>query len=140
MRYHFRTPKLMIFWFIFTYFLKAIFNYFLFYNIWLNLILLKIFWSIIALQCCVAFCCIIKWISYMYTCIFSLLEHHPYTHPHQVTTEHWAELPVLYSRFPLAYFIHGSVLMGEGMAPHSSTLAWKIHGRRSLVGCSPWGR
>ena len=25
------------------------------------------------------------------------------------------------------------------MAPHSSTLAWKIHGRRRLVGCSPWG-
>ena len=25
------------------------------------------------------------------------------------------------------------------MAPHSSTLAWKFHGRRSLVGCSPWG-
>ena len=26
------------------------------------------------------------------------------------------------------------------MATHSSTLAWKIHGRRSLVGCNPWGR
>ena len=26
------------------------------------------------------------------------------------------------------------------MAPHSSILAWKIHGWRSLVGCSPWGR
>ena len=27
------------------------------------------------------------------------------------------------------------------MAPHSSTLAWtKSQGRRSLVGCSPWGR
>ena len=26
------------------------------------------------------------------------------------------------------------------MAPHSSTLAWKIHGWRSMVGCSPWGR
>ena len=26
------------------------------------------------------------------------------------------------------------------MAPHSSTLAWKINGRRSLVGCSSWGR
>ena len=26
------------------------------------------------------------------------------------------------------------------MAPNSSTLAWKIHGWRSLVGCSPWGR
>ena len=26
------------------------------------------------------------------------------------------------------------------MATHSSVLAWKIHGRRSLVGYSPWGR
>ena len=25
------------------------------------------------------------------------------------------------------------------MVPHSNTLAWKIHGQRSLVGCSPWG-
>ena len=25
------------------------------------------------------------------------------------------------------------------MATHSGTLAWKIHGQRSLVGCSPWG-
>src|SRR5574341_115947 len=28
----------------------------------------------------------------------------------------------------------------KAMAPHSSTLAWKIHGWRSLLGCSPWGR
>ena len=32
----------------------------------------------------------------------------------------------------------------KAMAPHSSTLAWKVlqyssHGWRSLVGCSPWG-
>ena len=26
------------------------------------------------------------------------------------------------------------------MAPHSSTLAWKSHGRKSLEGWSPWGR
>ena len=26
------------------------------------------------------------------------------------------------------------------MAPHSSTFAWKSHGRRSLLGYSPWGR
>ena len=26
------------------------------------------------------------------------------------------------------------------MAPHSSTLPGKSQGRRSLVGCSPWGR
>ena len=28
----------------------------------------------------------------------------------------------------------------KAMAPHSSTLAWKIHGQRSLVGCSSWDR
>ena len=28
----------------------------------------------------------------------------------------------------------------KAMASHSSTLAWKTHGWRSLVGCSPWGR
>ena len=27
----------------------------------------------------------------------------------------------------------------KAMAPHSSTLAWKSHGWKSLVGCSPWG-
>ena len=26
------------------------------------------------------------------------------------------------------------------MATHSGTLAWKTHERRSLGGCSPWGR
>ena len=30
--------------------------------------------------------------------------------------------------------------MGKAMAPHSSILPGKSHGRRSLVGCSPWGR
>ena len=29
--------------------------------------------------------------------------------------------------------------LGKEMATHSSTLAWKIRGRRSLVGYSPWG-
>ena len=28
----------------------------------------------------------------------------------------------------------------KAMAPHSSTLAWKIPWTRSLVGYSPWGR
>ena len=27
----------------------------------------------------------------------------------------------------------------KGMATHSSILAWRIHGRRRLVGYSPWG-
>ena len=28
----------------------------------------------------------------------------------------------------------------EGMTTHSSVLAWKSHGQRSLAGYSPWGR
>ena len=28
----------------------------------------------------------------------------------------------------------------EGMATHSSILAWEIYGQRSLMGYSPWGR
>ena len=32
-------------------------------------------------------------------------------------------------------------LLEEGMATHSSILAWRMpHGQRSLVGYSPWGR
>ena len=27
----------------------------------------------------------------------------------------------------------------EGMTTHSSVLAWKSHGQRSLAGYSPWG-
>ena len=27
----------------------------------------------------------------------------------------------------------------EEMATHSSILAWRMHGQRSLAGCSPWG-
>ena len=35
----------------------------------------------------------------------------------------------------------GSAAVSEkAMAPHSSTLPGKSHGRRSLVDCSPWGR
>ena len=30
--------------------------------------------------------------------------------------------------------------LDEGTATHSSTLAWKIHGQRSLKGYSPWRR
>ena len=61
------------------------------------------YWSIVALQCHVSFCCIAKWISYMYTYIPSFLDFLPI----QVTTEHWVEYPELYSRFSLVmYFIH----------------------------------
>ena len=28
----------------------------------------------------------------------------------------------------------------EGMDTHSSVLAWRLHGQRRMVSCSPWGR
>ena len=31
-------------------------------------------------------------------------------------------------------------LLEKEMATHSSVLAWKIHGQRSLLSYSPWGR
>ena len=34
-------------------------------------------WGNCYLQCCVHFCCTMKWISYIYTCIPSLLTSHP---------------------------------------------------------------
>ena len=39
----------------------------------------------------------------------------------------------------LPEFAQTHVHWEKAMAPHSSTLAWKIHRWRSLVGCSPWG-
>ena len=37
------------------------------------------------------------------------------------------------------YCVLGTTLE-KAMAPHSSTLAWKIPWTEDLVGCSPWGR
>ena len=36
-------------------------------------------------------------------------------------------------------FIPGSGKMQKDTATHSSILTWRIHGQRSLVGCSLWG-
>ena len=40
------------------------------------------------------------------------------------------------SDFPFTFHFHA---LEKAMAPHSSTLAWRIPGRGSLVGCHLWG-
>ena len=77
---------------------------------------------------------------YMYTYlpIHSFL----YSFPTEVTTEHWVEFPVLYSRSLLViYFIYSSVyIQRRQWHPTLVLLPEESHGWRSLVGCSPWGR
>ena len=79
-------------------------------------------WSIIALQCCISFCCTIAWISYTYTYISSQLNLSPRS-PHPaplVITVHQTELPALYGSFPPA-ILHVwcimSVLLSQFLPP-----------------------
>ena len=71
-------------------------------------------WSIISLQCCASFCCTMKWISYMYTCILSLLDLPPTslltTTCPPPTSRSSQSTKLSYSRLRLAIcFTHGSV-------------------------------
>ena len=49
-------------------------------------------------------------------------------------------LPCMLCYFIWINFFSARFSTTKAMAPYSSILAWKIHGRRSLVGCSPWDR
>ena len=69
------------------------------------------------------FCCTMKWVSYMYTHIPSLLSlcFARVRPTPQVVTEHWAELSVLEGRSPLAILLQ-VVHIGQSCSPDSPTL------------------
>ena len=52
----------------------------------------------------------------------------------------WCSQVLDLSLLPLAFSLILTVALEKAMAPHSSTLAWKIPWTEGLVGCSPWGR
>ena len=77
-------------------------------------------WRIIALRYCVSFCHTSTRISHRYTHISSFLNSPP---PHPIpplqgVTEHWVELPLTHSKFPLAIsFTHGDVYVSILFSP-----------------------
>ena len=109
---------------------------------------LYLFLKILLEYSCVTFCYTAKQVSSTYIHTHSFLD----SLPIQVITEYWVEFPVLHSRSLLGfgwffvclfvfYFLATlSIRQRRQWHPTPVLLPGESHGRRSLVGCSPWGR
>ena len=63
------------------------------------------YWNIVDLQCCVNFCCMAMWISYVCVCVYIYTHTHSFSYafPLRFIPGYWIQFPVLYSR---TLFIH----------------------------------
>ena len=82
-------------------------------------------WSIIALQCCLGLCCTTTWISCKYTYIPTPLSLPDPSPPGHRRAAGWALCSTAASHW-LAISHMVACIWEKAMAPHSSTLAWKI--------------
>ena len=86
-------------------------------NIWYIASLFTIFyWSIVDLQCCIKFCCLVKWLSYRYTyLLFCGLFHYALIH-HMILNV----VPELYSRIFCSPILHVKVCICQPQTPNPS--------------------
>ena len=94
------------------------------------------------LQCCSGFCRTLTWISHGFTCV-PILNALPPPSPslsyffQAFLGAHMVKNPPAMPETPFRSLGQEDTLE-EGMASHSSVLAWRTHGQRSLVGYSSW--
>ena len=82
-------------------------------------------WSIIALQCCLSLCCTTTWISCKYTYIPSPLSLPDPSPPGHRRVAGWAlRSTAAFHWLAISHMV--ACISEKEMAPHSSTLAWKI--------------
>ena len=74
------------------------------------------YWSTVDLQCCVSFCCTVKWISY--TCVHSFFRGFPCI---QVIIECRAEFPLVHSMSLLVIFLHRVAFIFQSHLPMYSS-------------------
>ena len=108
--------------------------YFYFIGCFLFFVFSLFYWSIIALQCCVRFCCTVNWISYVYTYIPSLLVLPAIPPPSQPWTSQSTELSFLcfiagsQCRLPLLIrwpYWPGSKTTHKALSPMATSGLWK---------------
>ena len=71
--------------------------------------LINFYWSIVALQYGISFCCTAKWISYMYTYIHKCI----HTYISSLSTEQQVDFPLV------IYFTHRCIYQSQSISPHS---------------------